>query len=74
MLCLFVVRASWSVGDSSGVVTFPTPPASLEAATAAADQLMYEIKRLGKDRWVHRLAKEPTDSFSSSREGSRPTA
>lgn len=43
-----VDRAYWSVGYSVGVVTFPTPPADLEAATALADQLMYEKKTAGR--------------------------
>lgn len=51
-----VDRAYWSVDYSVGVVTFPTPPADLEAATAMADKLMYEIKNSGKGRWLHRSA------------------
>jgi diguanylate cyclase (GGDEF)-like protein len=37
-----------AVTCSIGVVTFRQPPASLEEATAAADALMYEVKRQGK--------------------------
>lgn len=51
-----VDRAYWSVGYSAGVVTFARPPANVEAATAAADRAMYEVKNGGKDRWLHRAA------------------
>ncbi len=49
-----VDRAHWPIGYSVGVVTFATPPADLEAATALADQMMYEAKSGGKDCWLHR--------------------
>jgi diguanylate cyclase (GGDEF)-like protein len=42
----------WAVGASIGVALFPTRPESAAAALAAADALMYEVKRSGKGR-VH---------------------
>lgn len=61
-----VDRAYWPVGYSVGVVTFTTPPADLEAATTVADQLMYEVKRCGKDHWLHRSADGGVDSKACS--------
>ena len=49
-----VDRTYWRVGYSAGVITFTRPPADMEIATALADNLMYEVKRGGKDRWEHR--------------------
>jgi len=40
--------AGFAVSCSVGVVTFEEPPASAETAVAAADALMYEVKRRGK--------------------------
>jgi len=40
---------------SVGVVTFEQPPASAESAVAAADALMYEVKRQGKGKVASRV-------------------
>jgi diguanylate cyclase (GGDEF)-like protein len=53
-----MTRGGWSVGASVGAVTFTAPPPSVEKALAAADRLMYEAKRAGKDQVVHRVATE----------------
>jgi len=50
-----VDRAFLRVGYSTGVISFTSPPADMEIATALADNLMYEVKRGGKDHWEHRL-------------------
>jgi diguanylate cyclase (GGDEF)-like protein len=36
---------------SMGVATFASPPASVDEMILRADELMYEAKRSGKDRW-----------------------
>jgi diguanylate cyclase (GGDEF)-like protein len=46
----------WSVGTSVGAITFTEPPATADEALGAADNLMYEAKRSGKNRVIHRLA------------------
>ncbi len=42
-------RNCWGVGFSIGVVVFDSPPVSAETALLAADQLMYQVKRTGKN-------------------------
>lgn len=44
---------SWPVTFSIGVVSYHTPPASVEEAVRSADALMYEVKRSGKNKLVH---------------------
>ncbi len=47
----------WSVGFSMGAITFlESPPASTDEAIAQADQIMYEIKRKGKNALELRVA------------------
>ena len=41
---------SWPITTSIGAVTFPEPPAEIDAALRRADERMYEAKREGKDR------------------------
>jgi diguanylate cyclase (GGDEF)-like protein len=41
-------RHGWDVGYSVGAVTFTSPPDSIEAMVARADQLMYEVKQHDK--------------------------
>ena len=48
-----------AVTCSVGVVTFLQPPASLEGAVAAADALMYEVKRQGKGAVAFRVLGAP---------------
>lgn len=43
------------VGFSAGAVTFRTPPASIDELIAAADALMYDVKRSGKGAVAHRV-------------------
>ena len=45
----------WPVKASVGVVTFEDSPASGKAALKADDDLMYEAKRSGKNRILHRI-------------------
>ena len=39
----------WGIGYSAGAVTFAAPGLSVEAMVADADELMYEVKRSGKN-------------------------
>jgi diguanylate cyclase (GGDEF)-like protein len=39
----------WPIGFSIGVVTFDLPPAKLDEAIRSADELMYHVKRHGKN-------------------------
>jgi diguanylate cyclase (GGDEF)-like protein len=51
-------QQGWPVTFSIGVVTFATPPESVDAMIRAADGFMYEVKHGGKNRILHRLKKE----------------
>lgn len=42
-------EGGWPVGFSAGIVTFAAPAQDAEAAMHAADELMYEVKRAGKN-------------------------
>jgi diguanylate cyclase (GGDEF)-like protein len=44
-------RHALPVTLSMGVATFAAPPASVDEMILRADELMYEAKRSGKDRW-----------------------
>ena len=49
---------AWQVSDrrfSVGVVTFTTPPGSVEEMVKRADELMYEVKRSGKSAIVSQV-------------------
>jgi diguanylate cyclase (GGDEF)-like protein len=46
----------WPVGLSIGSVTFETPPPGLDDALRQADALMYEAKRAGKGRLIHKTS------------------
>lgn len=41
---------------SIGVITFQQPPATADAAVVAVDELMYVVKRSGKDSFRHQVA------------------
>lgn len=43
------IGSQWPVGFSMGAVTFLESPASVDDAIAQADQIMYDIKRQGKN-------------------------
>ncbi len=40
----------WPIGFSMGAITFNSPPKSIDALIAQADQLMYTVKSSGKNR------------------------
>jgi len=45
-----MIDRDWPVTCSIGVVTFETPPASVDAIIQKADALMYQVKRGGKNQ------------------------
>lgn len=45
----------WSIGFSIGVVTFLTPPDTVEAMISRADHLMYTVKNSGKNRLEYQV-------------------
>ena len=45
-----------AVTFSIGVVTFEQPPRDADAAVSVVDELMYEVKRGGKDSFRHQIA------------------
>lgn len=47
--------AAWQITCSIGVTTFVAPAVSATAAVAAADALMYEVKRQGKNAVAYRV-------------------
>jgi diguanylate cyclase (GGDEF)-like protein len=49
-------RVGWPVTYSIGVVTFDAPPASVDEMLRAADELMYTVKRLGKNSVRHHVS------------------
>jgi diguanylate cyclase (GGDEF)-like protein len=49
----------WPVTFSMGAATFVTPPADVDTLVRQADQLMYRVKRSGKDRLLHETVSWP---------------
>jgi len=49
-----MVRKEWPVTFSIGVVTFLTPPDSVDGMIKVADAFMYSVKHSGKNRIKHR--------------------
>jgi PleD family two-component response regulator len=47
-------RKGWPVTFSIGVVTFRTPPDSVDGMIRVADAFMYSVKHSGKNRIQHR--------------------
>jgi len=47
-------RNGWNVTFSIGVVTFRTPPDSVDGMLKVADAFMYSVKHSGKNRIKHR--------------------
>jgi len=47
-------RNGWHVTFSIGVVTFRTPPDSVDSMLKVADAFMYAVKRSGKNRIKHK--------------------
>lgn len=52
-------RRGWPVTFSIGVVTFITPPDSVDSMIKTADGFMYSVKHGGKNRIVHKEVKSP---------------
>lgn len=49
---LQTATAKWASGFSIGAVTFASPPDSVDAIIRAADRVMYDVKRTGKNTVV----------------------
>jgi diguanylate cyclase (GGDEF)-like protein len=56
-------RHGWSVGFSTGAVTFLHAPASVDEMMARADELMYEAKRTAKGSVRHEVAEAQPELF-----------
>ncbi|HEX8068587.1 MAG TPA: diguanylate cyclase [Pyrinomonadaceae bacterium] len=55
-----VARARWPIGFSIGVVTWTTPPRTVDFMLKQADDAMYAVKNDGKNRVAHlKLSGEP---------------
>jgi diguanylate cyclase (GGDEF)-like protein len=54
-----LAQTSCPVTASMGVITFATPPASVDEMVHAADDLMYTAKRSGGDRAIFRISQHP---------------
>jgi len=65
-----MTRAAWPVTLSVGAVTFVRPPAGVTEMIRLADDLMYEVKRAGKDAARHRVH---PDQLAGVPEDLRPT-
>ena len=52
---------NWQVGFSIGAVTYPKSPPGVDEAIRKADMLMYDVKRSGKNRLLHREISEETN-------------
>jgi diguanylate cyclase (GGDEF)-like protein len=56
-------RHGWSVGFSTGAVTFLHAPGSVDEMMARADELMYEAKRTAKGSVRHEVAEAQPELF-----------
>lgn len=52
-------REEWPVTFSIGVMTYESPPADIRGMISAADQLMYSVKRGGKNGFAHAMGEAP---------------
>jgi diguanylate cyclase (GGDEF)-like protein len=57
-----LAQTSCPVTASMGVITFVTPPASVDEMVQAADDLMYTAKHTGGDRAIFRISQHPFSS------------
>lgn len=53
-------RTGYEISASMGAATFLRPPDDVNALLRAADELMYEAKKDGKDRILQRMVEEPS--------------
>ena len=54
------ISAKWKVTLSAGVLTYLTPPGSLDEMVRTADALMYKAKKQGKDQAEYNVVAEST--------------
>jgi diguanylate cyclase (GGDEF)-like protein len=57
-LNLAMAAKNWPVSFSIGAITYPRSPPGVDEVIKKADMLMYEVKRSGKNRLLHREAPE----------------
>ena len=65
-LSLLVAKNGWPVSFSFGVATFERPDTPVEEMVNAADELMYEVKRSGKNSIASRVIHSGPDADASS--------
>lgn len=64
------VRCQWEVTFSIGVVTWTTPPRTVDTMIRQADDTMYEVKNTGKNRVAHHtISGEPAPVAEPARAG-----
>ncbi len=54
-LCKTVAERNWDVTLSIGMVTYSTPPGSLDSALLESDRLMYRAKNQGRNQILHKM-------------------
>jgi diguanylate cyclase (GGDEF)-like protein/PAS domain S-box-containing protein len=67
-LSLLVTTNHWPISFSFGIATFLQPEPSVEDMLRIADELMYEVKRGGKNSIASRVIGQVYDTATSSRE------
>ncbi len=60
-LDLVMKQNEWPVSFSIGAATYPKAPATVDEAIHKADELMYQVKKSGKSRLLHRIIMEGTN-------------
>jgi len=55
-----IVQRDWPVTFSIGMITYLSPPATVEEMIKKADHLMYSVKNQGKDMVRHEIADDST--------------
>lgn len=53
-----IVQSDWPVTFSIGMITYLTPPATVDELIRRADEVMYDVKRQGKNMLYHQVVGE----------------
>ena len=67
-LSLLVTTNHWPISFSFGIATFLQPEPSVEDMLRVADELMYDVKRGGKNSIASRVIGQVYDAAAASRE------